>query len=251
MRVFPRGTRIGSSNVDPTFHWRQGAQMVALNWQRIDKGMMLNQAMFAGTQGWVLKPEGYRTKNQSQGQADHSLIPKKGLLELKIQLLSAQDLPLPQEKDHSHRSKMKPYVTLQLHVDTHGPPGQGKSSGNTQPRSESDAYGEDEKGEKKYKRRSKTARSDSPNFEGETMSWSGVTDVVDELSFVRYVASLFCLLLLPFGKIVPGSCLPFQTCGESSRLVESAICLSQLPPVNSEGNCCKRMSRAINERSFR
>ncbi|KAK5257902.1 hypothetical protein LTR40_008972, partial [Exophiala xenobiotica] len=27
MRVFPKGTRINSSNVDPTFHWRQGAQM--------------------------------------------------------------------------------------------------------------------------------------------------------------------------------------------------------------------------------
>ena len=40
MRVFPRGTRISSSNVDPAFHWRQGAQMVALNWQKLDKGMM-------------------------------------------------------------------------------------------------------------------------------------------------------------------------------------------------------------------
>ena len=34
MRVFPKSTRINSSNVDPIFHWRTGAQMVALNWQR-------------------------------------------------------------------------------------------------------------------------------------------------------------------------------------------------------------------------
>ena len=84
MRVFPRGTRIRSSNVDPTFHWRQGAQMVALNWQKMDKGMMLNNGMFAASQGWVLKPEGYRTKEQPQRRTEHSAIPKKGLHELKI-----------------------------------------------------------------------------------------------------------------------------------------------------------------------
>ena len=33
--------------------------MVALNWQSWDKGMMLNEGMFAGEQGWVLKPDGF------------------------------------------------------------------------------------------------------------------------------------------------------------------------------------------------
>ena len=59
MRVFPSGLRVNSSNIDPAFSWRQGAQMVALNWQSWDKGMMLNEGMFAGEEGWVLKPEGY------------------------------------------------------------------------------------------------------------------------------------------------------------------------------------------------
>jgi Phosphatidylinositol-specific phospholipase C, Y domain/Phosphatidylinositol-specific phospholipase C, X domain len=49
MRAYPKGTRIGSSNLDPSLFWRVGVQMVALNWQRIDHGMMLQEAMFQGT----------------------------------------------------------------------------------------------------------------------------------------------------------------------------------------------------------
>lgn len=33
IRVYPSGTRLGSSNYDPTIHWLAGAQVVALNWQ--------------------------------------------------------------------------------------------------------------------------------------------------------------------------------------------------------------------------
>lgn len=58
MRTYPWGLRIGSSNLDPSLFWRKGIQIVALNWQRWDEGMMLNEGMFAGTGGWVLKPEG-------------------------------------------------------------------------------------------------------------------------------------------------------------------------------------------------
>ena len=36
MRAFPSGTRVSSSNLDPAVFWRQGVQMVALNWQRFD-----------------------------------------------------------------------------------------------------------------------------------------------------------------------------------------------------------------------
>ncbi|CAK7207368.1 hypothetical protein SEUCBS139899_010178 [Sporothrix eucalyptigena] len=60
MRAYPSGLRIGSSNLDPARFWRKGVQIVALNWQHCDEGMMLNDAMFLGTGGYVLKPEGYR-----------------------------------------------------------------------------------------------------------------------------------------------------------------------------------------------
>jgi hypothetical protein len=49
MRAYPKGTRIASSNLDPSLFWRVGVQMVALNWQKIDRGMMLQEAMFQGT----------------------------------------------------------------------------------------------------------------------------------------------------------------------------------------------------------
>jgi phosphatidylinositol phospholipase C, delta len=63
MRAFPSGLRIRSSNLDPPIFWRKGIQIVALNWQNWDEGMMLNEAMFAGTGGYVLKPEGKATES--------------------------------------------------------------------------------------------------------------------------------------------------------------------------------------------
>ncbi|EPE05855.1 phospholipase c [Ophiostoma piceae UAMH 11346] len=60
MRAYPSGFRIGSSNLEPARFWRKGVQIVALNWQKVDEGMMLNHAMFQGTGGYVLKPDGYR-----------------------------------------------------------------------------------------------------------------------------------------------------------------------------------------------
>ncbi|KZT30133.1 PLC-like phosphodiesterase [Neolentinus lepideus HHB14362 ss-1] len=54
-RVYPRGTRIKSSNLNPIEFWRDGSQVVSLNWQTYDKGMQINEAMFVGSPGWVLK----------------------------------------------------------------------------------------------------------------------------------------------------------------------------------------------------
>ncbi|RMJ15286.1 hypothetical protein CDV36_005068 [Fusarium kuroshium] len=58
MRTYPSGARIDSSNMDPSSFWRKGIQMVSLNWQMWDTGMMINSGMFEDTQGWVLKPPG-------------------------------------------------------------------------------------------------------------------------------------------------------------------------------------------------
>jgi phosphatidylinositol phospholipase C delta len=32
-RVYPRGSRINSQNLDPSIYWRAGSQVAALNWQ--------------------------------------------------------------------------------------------------------------------------------------------------------------------------------------------------------------------------
>ena len=58
-RAYPEGTRIGSDNVDPVPVWLAGVQMVALNYQTSDIGLLLNQGLFRdynGSCGYVLKP---------------------------------------------------------------------------------------------------------------------------------------------------------------------------------------------------
>jgi len=61
-RIFPKGTRVDSSNLDPLVFWRNGSQIASLNWQVYDTGMQLNEAMFVGSPGWVPKPREMRQK---------------------------------------------------------------------------------------------------------------------------------------------------------------------------------------------
>ena len=57
IRVYPFGLRFSSTNQEPAVFWRNGAQLVALNWQKFDLGMMQNEALFNGSGGMILKPE--------------------------------------------------------------------------------------------------------------------------------------------------------------------------------------------------
>lgn len=59
-RVYPKGLRVASGNQNPLTQWQNGSQIVCLNWQKYDIGMQLNEAMFVGTPGWVLKPSNMR-----------------------------------------------------------------------------------------------------------------------------------------------------------------------------------------------
>ena len=62
VRVYPHGLRIFSDNFCPQSLWKEGVQMVALNYQTDDKYMQLNQQMFAqnGKCGYILKPKELR-----------------------------------------------------------------------------------------------------------------------------------------------------------------------------------------------
>ncbi|CRK20261.1 hypothetical protein BN1708_017792, partial [Verticillium longisporum] len=55
MRVYPKGTRISSRNLKPVPFWAVGAQICALNWQTFGAAMQINEALFSGTDGYVLK----------------------------------------------------------------------------------------------------------------------------------------------------------------------------------------------------
>ena len=164
MRAYPKGTRVRSSNLDPAPFWRQGIQMVALNWQQTNAAMMLNDAMFADTGGWVTKPEGYRKTKDPQPLA------KRINFDLSVQVLAAQGL------DPSSRTTPDVYVKCELHV--------GSKDGDAIP-----AEGKNKGGE--WKRTSAVRHSKEPDFSGETLEFKGVENVVPELSFVRYVQSPF------------------------------------------------------------
>ncbi|CAE6432273.1 unnamed protein product [Rhizoctonia solani] len=88
-RVYPRGTRVQSTNLNPLKAWRAGAQIAALNWQSYDLGMQLNHAMFNDTGGWVLKSEYQR------GLA--SRINNQGTRKLAIRIYGVSNLPHPED----------------------------------------------------------------------------------------------------------------------------------------------------------
>lgn len=174
MRIYPFAFRVNSSNLDPTFYWRRGAQLVALNWQNLDKGMMLNHGMFVGSHGWRLKPFGYRS--------DHAATPiERRNLTLSLEIYAAQDLSLPQG-DHSDKG-FRPYVICQLHVEE--PESEVASS-------RDDASSDTEK--TSYKRCTKSSSGRNPDFEGQKLEFPTVTGIVEGLSFLRSVLIVYCVL---------------------------------------------------------
>ncbi len=176
MRAYPHGLRVSSSNLDPSVFWRKGVQMVALNWQKWDEGMMLNEGMFAGEQGWVLKPKGYRASVPSQKDAEISTESQADAithktLDLVIEVFAGQAIPLP-IGDESVKG-FRPYVKCELHVE--------KAAERTGEPIEGSGKSKD--GE--YKRRTKKRQGIEPDFGGERLEFVGIPHVVEELSFVR------------------------------------------------------------------
>ncbi|OCL05554.1 PLC-like phosphodiesterase, partial [Glonium stellatum] len=183
MRVFPSWTRVDSSNFDPCFFWSHGVQMVVLNWQRLDKAMMLNEGMFRGEEGWALKPKGYRAalgplSSTSCSGASVGSSPKTEddkpnhhTLNLSLTLFAGQDIGLLPGDSYSKR--FNPYVTCELHV--------------AKPSSILDDGAERERNQDlgKYKQRSKTCKGINPDFCSEELQFPQISGVIEELSFLR------------------------------------------------------------------
>ncbi|KDQ58129.1 hypothetical protein JAAARDRAFT_34942 [Jaapia argillacea MUCL 33604] len=100
-RVYPKGTRIYSGNMSPEKYWRDGSQICAINWQRYDRGMQVNEAMFVGTPGWVLKPGRLMGMGWMGGK-----------VKLNVEIAGLSSLPAPQGKPFSS------YVLSQLFLST-------------------------------------------------------------------------------------------------------------------------------------
>ncbi|KAL4918807.1 PLC-like phosphodiesterase [Aspergillus aurantiobrunneus] len=166
MRIYPYGLRVNSSNLDPTFFWRRGAQIVALNWQNSDKGMMLNQGMFAGEQGWILKPQGYRST-----EPESAPIPRRSV-DLSIEVLAGQDLVLP--PGDTNEKGFHPYVACYLHVETPDDVPNPKEDDSTDSEKTS------------YKRVIKCGEGSNPDFGSQKIEFPTLAGVVEELTFVRF-----------------------------------------------------------------
>ncbi|XP_070776151.1 1-phosphatidylinositol 4,5-bisphosphate phosphodiesterase beta-2 isoform X2 [Enoplosus armatus] len=65
-RIYPKGTRMDSSNYSPQPFWNVGCQMVALNYQTMDFPMQLNMALFEfnGRAGYLLKHDVLRRSDK-------------------------------------------------------------------------------------------------------------------------------------------------------------------------------------------
>lgn len=163
MRAYPKGTRVRSTNLDPGPFWRQGIQIVALNWQQMNAAMMMNEAMFTGSGGWINKPEGYRPGPKG---GDPPPIKRIGV-DLRMKLLAAQKLD--QEKSSSPNC----YVKAEIHVES-----------STEKEAGSIPDGGKNKGGE-WKRKSAVRHSKDPDFGGDTLEFKGVEDLIPELSFIR------------------------------------------------------------------
>ena len=180
MRAFPSGMRVRSDNLDPSVFWRKGVQMEALNWQRWDEGMMLNEGMFSGSSGYVLKPNGYLgmpTLSASPGLSRESQADAIAhrTLTLSVEIFAAQSIPLP--CGDTRPSGFHPYVKCELHVE--------KPAERTGEPIEKG--GKAKEGE--YKWRSRTMKGTDVDYGAEKVDFKEIPGVVEELSFLRYLQS--------------------------------------------------------------
>ncbi|KAL2260078.1 hypothetical protein VTK26DRAFT_6031 [Humicola hyalothermophila] len=200
MRIYPNGWRFDSSNPDPTLPWRKGVQMVAMNWQKTDEGMMLNDGMFAGTNGWVLKPPGLLS------DFDEPDLKEQGeTLNLRISVLAGQFLPISQDRRKavgfgvSPNDSFRPRVTVELHIENKSAP---------------------------IVRKTKRGRTSNPDWghHPKSLDFLDVENVVQELSFVKFKVE-------DSSKRFRGD-LAAWTCIRLDRLRPGYRCLSLRDPVS-------------------
>ncbi|KAL9100895.1 MAG: hypothetical protein Q9163_003787 [Psora crenata] len=193
MRAFPSGLRVRSDNLDPAVFWRKGVQIVALNWQRWDQGMMLNESMFDGSGGWVTKPKGYLGSTAAPSSTVSQPGPALGdireiteesqanaiarkTLTLTLTILAAQDIPLPADTKTAH--SFRPYLKVELHVED-------PSERTGAPIEKDGKSKEEEEGEFKHTIHPKV-KGTHVDFGGKKVEYKDVSGVVEELSFLRF-----------------------------------------------------------------
>uniref|UniRef100_A0A8C7KLY3 1-phosphatidylinositol 4,5-bisphosphate phosphodiesterase n=1 Tax=Oncorhynchus kisutch TaxID=8019 RepID=A0A8C7KLY3_ONCKI len=93
-RIYPKGTRVDSSNYMPQLFWNVGCQMVALNFQTLDLPMQLNMGVFEynGHSGYLLKPEFMRRTDKHFDPFTENIVDGIVANTVKIRVISGQFL---------------------------------------------------------------------------------------------------------------------------------------------------------------
>ncbi|XP_048420400.1 phosphoinositide phospholipase C 2-like isoform X2 [Pyrus x bretschneideri] len=86
LRVYPKGTRLNSSNYNPMLAWTYGAQMVAFNMQGHGKHLWIMEGMFRanGGCGYVKKPEFLLASPNNEVFDPNASLPVKKTLKVKV-----------------------------------------------------------------------------------------------------------------------------------------------------------------------
>lgn len=155
--------------------------------------------MFAGSGGYILKPEGYRCSKPgaaaSETEEEKAQHVQHRTLDLEIKVLAAQNLPLPPE---TSVKSFNPYVKVELHVEAGGErhghfPADGHdcdpATAARHERAASSVSQVDEREkEGEYKARTKTAKATrDPDYKAEMLEFKAIPGVVEGLSFVRFI----------------------------------------------------------------
>ncbi|KAM7108684.1 1-phosphatidylinositol 4,5-bisphosphate phosphodiesterase beta-2 isoform 2-T2 [Ciconia maguari] len=123
-RIYPKGTRMDSSNYMPQMFWNVGCQMVALNFQTMDVPMQQNMALFEfnGQCGYLLKHEFMRRPDKQFDPFSVDRIDVVVASTLSVTILSGQFLSdrsvktyvevelfgLPRDTKRKYRTKLTP-----------------------------------------------------------------------------------------------------------------------------------------------
>lgn len=114
VRVYPKGTRIDSSNFNPVLMWASGVQMAALNLQKNDMAMNINSAMFEmqnGGAGYVPKPAWLQAAASTFNPFNVSTVPScVASFDLTLTVIAGRLINRPK----GHRGTVSPIVKVKI-----------------------------------------------------------------------------------------------------------------------------------------
>jgi phosphatidylinositol phospholipase C delta len=83
-------------------------QICALNWQTFDLALQLNEALFSGHGGWVLKPPSLRAEPGQEPEKSK----RGGKVKMELEIVGGSELPMPE--DAKKQGHLQPYVVVEL-----------------------------------------------------------------------------------------------------------------------------------------